>query len=128
VRTYGRVYSLNEDGSRQSPQPSGFPYWVVVQTDANGFNDMVYLTTLLQVLQLNLNESPFFANYGLPDKEAVIQQVAPDYYMTRTQLLFAQFFASLIISRMQSADDPTYLVNVTTHQGVKLNAAIPIPE
>ena len=40
--------------------------WVVVETDANGFNDLVYFSNLLQVLQLGLGESPFFSNFGIP--------------------------------------------------------------
>ena len=56
MRTYGRVYA--EDGSYT---------WVEVSTDANGFDDMVMLTTLAQVLKLNLGESPFYANFGIPE-------------------------------------------------------------
>jgi hypothetical protein len=44
-----------------------------------------------------------------------------------TQQQFAQFFASLIITRNQQLTTPTYAVNVLTHQGVKLNINVPIP-
>lgn len=115
MRTWGRV--TNQDGSRS---------WVQVATDANGSNDMVYITTLAQVLLLNLGESPFYANYGIPAVPSVITQVFPDYYVTYTQQLFAPLFANLIVSK-QSLPDPTYNINVTTHQGVKLNASIPVP-
>ena len=40
MRTYGRVGQVNGIGGT----------WVVIETDANGFNDNVYLTTLAQVL------------------------------------------------------------------------------
>lgn len=87
---------------------------------------MVWVTTLCQVLLLNLGESPFYADYGIPAHPAVIQQVFPDYYVTFTQMKFAQYFASLIVSKV-NVPDPTYNINVTTHNGVKLNAAVPIP-
>lgn len=124
MRTYGRIYALNPDGSRKNPQPDGFPYWTVVQTDSAGFNDAVYLTTLCQVLLLNLGESPFYANYGLPAKPTIIQQVQPDFYIARTQQQFAQYFAALIIAKQRS-NPPTYKINVTTHQGAKAIVSVP---
>ena len=85
-------------------------------TDANGFNDAIYLTTLCQVLLLNLNESPFYANFGLPAVPDVLQQVQPDFYMTRTQQQFAPHFASLILTKLGS-DPPSYRINVVQHNG-----------
>ena len=115
MRTYGRVYA--EDGSYT---------WVEVSTDANGFDDMVMLTTLVQVLKLNLGESPFYANFGIPAKPSIVQQVFPDFYVAMTQQQFSNAFASLIIAR-ENDPTPTYRINMTTHQGVKLNAEVPIP-
>jgi hypothetical protein len=117
MRTYGRI--TNPDGSKT---------WVVVQTDANGYNDMVWLTTLIQTLKLNLGESPFYAQYGIPAQQSVIQQVFPDYYVALTQQVFSPYFASLVISKTPGATTPSYQVNVTTHQGVKLNPSTPIPQ
>jgi hypothetical protein len=114
VRTYGRI-----------PDGQGGLQWVEVTTDSNGNNDLVWLTTLCQVLLLNLGESPFYAQYGIPAQQSVLQQVFPDYYVALTQQLFAPYFASLLISRTNT-NPPTYRVNVTTHQGVKLNASVPI--
>lgn len=108
MRTYGRVNQVGGKGGQ----------WTVVETDANGFNDAVWLTTLIQCLKLNLGESPFYADYGLPAHQAVIQQVFPDYYVALTQKQFAQYFASLIISK-QPGRTPTYQANVTTQQGSK---------
>lgn len=105
---------------------TGKKTWVTVQTASDGSNDFVWLTTLCQVLLLNLGESPFYANYGLPAKPSVVQQVQPDYYMAVTQAQFAKRFASLIISKDQTAANPTYNVSVTTNQGVKLAASVPI--
>jgi hypothetical protein len=109
VRTYGRV-----DG-----------VWTEVSTDDNGSNDYVWVTTLIQNLLLFLGESPFYANAGIPSQQAVIQQVFPDFYVTRTQQQFADNFASLLISK-RDLPTPTYDVNITTHQGTKVAASIPI--
>lgn len=113
MRTYGRRYS--QDGSYT---------WIVVETDPSGSNDSVWLTTLLQVLQLNLGESPFYAQYGISSEQAVIQQMWPDYDVARTQQQFAGYFAALIISRAPDAKTPTYNVNVTTNTGVKITATV----
>lgn len=111
MRTYGRV------GRK----------WFEVATDAAGNNDAVYITTLVQVLKLNLGESPFFSNVGIPGPQSIVQQVFPDYYAAFTQTLFAPYFASLLITRPSDSYPPTYTVNVITHQGVKINASVPIP-
>lgn len=113
MRTYGRITN----------PITGKKTWVVVQTDANGSNDYVWITTLCQVLQLNLGESPFYANSGLPAKPSIVQQVAPDFYVSRMQQQFAQYFASLIIAKVVGAD-PTYRINITTNQGTKVAATI----
>jgi hypothetical protein len=114
MRTYGRV--------------GGTGAWTVVETDADGFNDYVYVATLGQCLKLNLNESPFYSSYGIPAKPAVIQQVFPDFYVQMTQQSFAPYFASLIIAKQQSAT-PTYRVDITTQQGVKVpTLSVGIPQ
>jgi len=123
MRTYGRVVpNILFPNVKQ---------WVEVDTSPDGFNDMVYVTTLIQVLKLNLGESPFYANYGIPAKPTIVTQVAPDFYVARTQQQFAGFFASLTIARVPAPvgfprDTPTYNVAVTTHFGVKLSATVPI--
>lgn len=115
MRTYGRVYA--KDGSY---------VWVKVETDSNGNNDDVLLTTLVQVLKLNLGESPFYANFGIPAKPTIVQQVFPDYYVAMTQQQFSNAFASLIIAK-EDSPTPIYRINITTHQGAKLSAEVPIP-
>jgi len=107
VRTYGRVNGV----------------WEEVSTDAAGYDDYVWITTLIQVLKLNLGESPFFANYGIPAKPAIVQQVFPDFYVTRTQQQFASHFASLIVSKVNDPT-PTYNINLTTNQGAKVQGNI----
>lgn len=114
MRTYGRA-TVN-----------GVLTWYEVQTDANGFNDGVYVTALAECLLLNLGESPFFGTSGIPAQQAVAQQVFPDYYVALTQQAFSPYFASLIINKI-SSPTPTYAVTVVTHQGALINLSIPIP-
>jgi hypothetical protein len=114
MRTFGRVY--HRDGTYT---------WTEIDTQPDGSNDHVWLTTLIQCLLLNLGESPFYANYGIPAKPSVIQQIFPDFYVARTQQQFSQYFASLIITK-DPLPDPTYEVNVTFNNGVKLEASVPI--
>lgn len=114
MRTWGRIIV---NGRKQ---------WVEVSTDANGSNDLVYVTALCQTLKLNLNESPFYATYGIPAHQSVQQQVSPDYYVALTQRAYAPYFANLTIRRTSSYP-PTYAVTVLTHQGVVINRTVTIP-
>jgi hypothetical protein len=114
MRAWGRVY--DEFGNYT---------WQEVTTDPAGRNDYVYITNLIQVLKLNRNESPFFADYGIPGQLSVIQQIFPDIYASLTQVQFAPFFASLIITKLPSST-PTYRVNLTTNQGVKFEVEVPV--
>lgn len=113
MRTYGRTYS-----------ELGVPTWVEVSTDANGFNDAVYLTTLIQNLLLNLGESPFYANNGIPAQQSVVTQIFPDFYVAQVQTQFAPFFASLSIKKVQDVA-PYYDINVVTHAGATIAAQVP---
>lgn len=113
MRTWGRVYS--EDGSY---------VWQEVSTDANGFNDDVYLTTLVQALKLNLGESPFYANVGIPQYQTIVTQVFPDFYVSQIQTQFAPNFASLTITRVLGSFPPVYNVNAVCHSGAIINQTI----
>ena len=119
MRTYGRVY--NGDGTKGP--------WEMVTTDANGHNDMVMIVTLAQVLLLNLGESPFYANFGIPAKESVMSRIHPDFNVAFTQQMFASQFASLLVAKRDPPDGltPMYDLYVTTKLGVKLNVNVPIP-
>jgi hypothetical protein len=110
MRVYGRV-------PVDLTVPDGPKKWVVVTTDANGYNDAVYITALCQTLKLNLYESPFWANYGIPAKQAVQQQVPPDFYVVFIQQFYAQFFAALTIAKVPDEEEPTYDIFVLTHSG-----------
>jgi hypothetical protein len=123
MRTYGRI----------SPDPL-YPNrkkWIVVTTDANGYNDMVWLTTLIQTIKLNLGESPFYANYGIPAHPSVVSQIAPDFYMSQIQQQYAQYFMVLVIAKQPNAVDergilsPSYIVTVITNYGAKLSVPVP---
>lgn len=109
MRTYGRVNGI----------------WEQVNTDANGYNDAVYLTTIAQVLNLNLGESPFYANYGIPAHESVVANVFPTYYVYRVQQQFTDFFTSLTIQQL-AQPYPAYNVNAVTQSGSSLVMQVPI--
>lgn len=109
MRTYGRI------GTQ----------WVQVDTDANGFEDAVWMTTLVQCLKLSIGESPFFGNYGIPAQQSVVTQVFPDFYVAQTQKQFAPLFASLIVTKIENPS-PEYRISVTTQQGFTMNASVPL--
>jgi hypothetical protein len=113
MRVWGRT--TNELGKKT---------WVMVTTDANGYNDEVHVVALAQTLKLNLGESPFFGNFGIPAHQSVMQRVFPDYYVAFTQAFYSQFFAALTVAKI-ATPYPQYTINVTTHLGAKINAAIP---
>lgn len=116
MRVWGRVYS----------SPTSWT-WQAAQTDASGNNDMPAATWFIQCCKLNLLESPFFGQWGLAAQQSVVQQVAPDYYMSLMQQRFAPYFASLLIAK-NSGSTPSYGITIITHQGVTLNANVPIPQ
>jgi hypothetical protein len=105
------------------PIGTGGTVWTTVTTAASGDNSAVYVVALLQVLALNLNESPFYATFGIPAQQSVLQQVPPDYYVALTQQIYAQFFASLVITRTNNPT-PTYNVAVITNYGAVLTALV----
>lgn len=116
MRTFGRIADAQGNLTK----------WVEVSTTPDGDNTYVYLTTLIQVLKLNLNEAPYNSNYGIPAKQSVILQTHPDYYSTITQQQFAPYFASLMITAgpLNADGDPTYAVNVTTKSGTKMQLQV----
>jgi hypothetical protein len=118
VRTWGRTGQVDGLGGT----------WTEVVTDDNGYDDSVWLTTLIQTLKLNLGESPFFANYGIPAQQTIITQVHPDYYVAATQQQYDGYFGSLILARVPSSGNPSnpeYRINVITQQGSVLQGPIP---
>jgi len=114
LRIWGRVYN-----------PDGTWTWQAVETTPDGNNDNVYITNLIQVLKLNLNESPFYATYGIPAYDSVVTQVFPDYYVTLTQNKFSGYFASLIVNKVTDPT-PTYNIRLTTNAGAVVTTQIPV--
>jgi hypothetical protein len=104
--------------------PNGY-VWVEVTTDANGFNDAVWLTTLAQVLQLGLGESPMFGNYGIPAQQSVFTQIFPDYYVTLMQQKFSIYFLALLLAKLPGTD-PRYMLSATTNPGATIQNPVPI--
>lgn len=111
MRAYGRVPVDLDD-------PQGPKRWVVVTTDPQGFNDAVHVTAMAQTLKLNLSESPFWATFGIPAHESVMQQIHPDLYVILTQQFYSQFFASVSLAKLPTPD-PQYRMDVITHAGFK---------
>lgn len=103
--------------------------WAAAETLPNGDNSLVYLTCLIQVLKLARNESPFYANYGIPAEWSILQQLYPDLYVMETQQQFARFFAALAVSRRPGTPPapPTYAIAVTTLTGYAIPDANDIP-
>lgn len=137
MRVWGRTYDALGNGK-----------WVAVETDSNGFDDYPHITALVQAIRLNLNESPFWGQFGLPARQAILQQQPPDYNMQFIANYFSQFFASLVISRApiappggtfrtqqqnrpagaQDAYDPTptYFVQILRKDGSTFEATVAI--
>lgn len=114
MRTWGRIGQVNGIGGT----------WVEVTPDANGDTSNIYLTTLVQCLKLNLGESPFYGNYGIPAQQSVVTQVMPDFYAAQTQTQFAPYFASLTIQRLLGATTPTYAVRAVCPSGAVLTTTV----
>jgi hypothetical protein len=114
MRVWGRQYA--ENGTYQ---------WVAVTTQANGLNDGCYVTALAQCIKLNLGESPIYANAGIPQYTTIMTQTFPDFYMSRIQQQYAQYFASLTITRVPGTTPPQYNVSAVTHSGAVISQNIP---
>lgn len=109
TRVWGRV--TQSDGSRT---------WQAFETDENGSDDMPNFIWLQNALLLNTNESPFYADWGIPVQRTLATAIYPDYYTAKTQQRFSQYFPSCSISRIQGAD-VSYSVNITTKSGVQVS-------
>jgi hypothetical protein len=99
--------------------------WFEVTTDAAGFNDDVYLTTLAQVLQSDINESWLFPELGIPARQSVIGRTHPDYFVDRVRAYFSRFFANISITLTTDTDgNPLYYVGVLKNDGSDYKATI----
>jgi len=93
--------------------------WVEI-TDPN----YVQLATLVQTLRLQQGESPFYANYGIPAKQSVMSQLAPDAAVNRTQAQYSQYFANLSVARVVSATSPTYDIRAIFQNGTVIQSTL----
>lgn len=93
--------------------------WFEVTTDSNGFDDDVQLTTLSQVLTSDIDESPFYPEYGIPARQSVINRTHPDYFIERTRTQFSRYFANISITKTTDTqtNDPIYYVDVLKNDG-----------
>lgn len=110
MRTWGRITN----------PISGLLTWVEVDQV-----DYIWVTTLIQNLKLNLGESPFYSQNGIPAQRSVIQQLFPDFYVTQIQQQFAKHFASLTITK-RPIDDPTYDILAVLLNGTQIQQTIAI--
>jgi hypothetical protein len=83
----------------------------------------VWATTFIHTLKLNLGESPFFANYGLPSQESVMTQIAPDFFIEHTRQQYSDKFAILKMTT-KAAINPTYDAFIMTKQGKTITERI----
>ena len=109
TRVWGRRTA--DDGTRS---------WEAFETDAEGYNDAPYFIWLQNVLLLNLNESPFYSDWGIPVQQTLATSVFPDYYTSQTQQRFSQYFPSCVIARVSSSA-VSYSVNITTSRGIQVS-------
>jgi hypothetical protein len=86
--------------------PKGPFKWLVVETTPAGLNDDVYIVALAQTLKLNVNESPFWGNYGIPAHQSIMRQIMPDFYILQAQQFYSRFFASLIVTKIPNQPQP----------------------
>jgi len=83
MRTYGK-----KDGR-----------WVVIDDE-----EQVWTTTLIQCLRLGLNESPFFANYGLPLQDITSNISLMFYHLENLKSKFRNRFKSIELTSNGVAD------------------------
>ena len=123
MRLWGRI-PVTAGGDAEQLTAGAPSRWVAVTEDATGHFDYIALTALVQCLKLNLGESPFWGNYGIPAKSSVLQQLPPDYNVALTQAFFAPYFASLIVSKDATRIEPTYQVNVVRTAGSTMQMTV----
>lgn len=101
-------------------QPDGTQQWKSVD------NKQASIAWLQNALLLQLGESHFWADWGLPVTQNIVTQIWPDYYVNLTQNRFSDYFASLRITHDSTSteDNPVYQVAAifpdgTTYQNGK---------
>lgn len=103
--------------------------WEVRGPDANGDLSNVRITWLIQVLKMNLGEDPIYNNWGIDAQQALVTQVLPDFYVNVVQQQFAQYFASLQITKQQPTalnPNPVYNIAAITFAGAVINVPVAV--
>ena len=100
--------------------------WYEVDVDANGFYDDIWLTTMAQVLASQLNESPFFPQYGIPSIDSITSRTHPDYWISKVKAQFAQYFTAISIVKTVDItnDTPAYNIDVLKLNGSAASVTI----
>jgi hypothetical protein len=84
----------------------------------------IWLATLAQTLRLNTNESPFYANYGIPAQQSVQTQIAPTIAITNTQQQFSPYFKSLSIFKQPNTVNPIYNIRAVFLDGTIIQSVV----
>jgi hypothetical protein len=103
-----RSYGVNAEGQ-----------WVEITETS-----YIWLATLAQTLRLSENESPFYANYGIPAQKSVQTQIPPDVAINRTQQQYAPYFASLSVIKQQNVVNPTYNISAIFQNGTTIQTTV----
>jgi hypothetical protein len=84
----------------------------------------IWLATLVQTLRLSTNESPYYANYGIPAQTSVNTQIPPDIALNTIQQQYAPYFKSLTILRQQNTTNPTYNIRAVFLDGTTIQSVV----
>lgn len=82
-------------------------------------NDQGNIAWLQNALLLQLGESPFWTDWGLPVSKTLVSQIWPDYYLNMTQQRFRDVFPTLQVTRQRvdGQSDPVYSIRAILSDG-----------
>lgn len=88
-------------------------------------NDQGNIAWLQNSLLLQLGESPFWADWGIPVQQTLVSRVWPDYYLNMTQQRFRDVFPTLQITRRDGGNgaDPVYDISIILNDGTFYSSA-----
>ena len=99
--------------------------WKYVTSD-NGA-ELVWFTTLCQVLKAEMREQPFYniEGFGIPTQDSIINHLMPDYYLMKIKEKFSEYFISPpTITRVSSYPEMAYNVSVILSTGQTLEQLV----
>ena len=127
ARIWGRIPTTTAGGDAEVLPTYAPSTWTAVETQPDGGDGNVYVTAMIQCFRLNLGESPFYGNFGIPARASVQQQIAPDYNVAFIQSYFSSRFASLIVTKQPSPVNnpaPVYQINAVRLNGTTVSGSI----